>query len=429
MNAPGLQMRFRLCLVEPDSMSLRNLVAIFEQAEYEVTAYSGAEEALEGMSGQAPHLLLSEWELETEGELFCRSVCDRFPGLPVIFLSQNHDPDSRLAAVKCGALDYLIKPFNRDFLVSKVASAIRVAVGNGPVDRTLRGSPEGNTGPGFTEFLRENNKEIAIPVPDPESPFGFSYPSVSSWHKELSSPEAQIEFLEGQVRQGQMSREVYDIIKTCVSCNSINLSVRQICSECKFPIQNADIRLNRTCEKCGAISGDTVSIRCLSCLEEFEQDKANELTIYAYQVSSVTENQEESPLWNCLHDNGLKAHNGRLLADFLRLETCQHRAAEKPFAVMKLHFNTIQGNEDFSRELRKLGHIILLLKKTMQTNDILFFLHPDQLVVFSAYQEIEPAKARNEKFGDVLARLKLDSMVELTASSYDPRAEENIKTS
>jgi DNA-binding response OmpR family regulator len=51
------------------------------------------------------------------------------PGVPVIFISAHGEEDLRSRALKCGAVDYLLKPFSEEALLNAVQIALSPAPG------------------------------------------------------------------------------------------------------------------------------------------------------------------------------------------------------------------------------------------------------------------------------------------------------------
>lgn len=61
-----------------------------------------------------------------QGDEFCRVVKENVvtAGIPVILLTAKNDVDSTIGGLKCGADDYIAKPFNSDILRLKVKGMI-----------------------------------------------------------------------------------------------------------------------------------------------------------------------------------------------------------------------------------------------------------------------------------------------------------------
>jgi len=114
-------------LVVDDQATVRGImVALLEQSGYDVTAATGAEEALEHLQ-QNPccDLVLSDVMMQgTDGLTLLDRIGTEYPGTPVVMLTAVHDIQVATNAFRRGAVDYLLKPFDRTQLLSVVTRAI-----------------------------------------------------------------------------------------------------------------------------------------------------------------------------------------------------------------------------------------------------------------------------------------------------------------
>jgi putative nucleotidyltransferase with HDIG domain len=114
-------------LVIDDEASVRGVMtALLEHSGYEVTTANDAEEALDHLQ-QNPccDLVLSDVMMPgVDGfDLLDRIGLD-YPGTPVVMLTAAHDIEVATNAFRRGAVDYLLKPFERMQLISVVARAV-----------------------------------------------------------------------------------------------------------------------------------------------------------------------------------------------------------------------------------------------------------------------------------------------------------------
>ena len=121
----------RIMVVE-DEAQVRNLVVrVLSAAGYEVKAAGSAEraEALLDTTGYHPDMLVTDIVLPggANGRQVADRMCDRFPGLPVLFMSGY----TRDAVVHDGRLDegiaFLEKPFTPDGLLKRVREVLEAA--------------------------------------------------------------------------------------------------------------------------------------------------------------------------------------------------------------------------------------------------------------------------------------------------------------
>ena len=114
-------------LVVDDEASLRSIVsALLERSGYAVTVAASAEQALSLLHEQvAFDLVLSDIMMPgTDGLSLLDSICADFPGTPVVMCTAVQDVHVTTNAFRRGAIDYLLKPFERTQLESVVKRAI-----------------------------------------------------------------------------------------------------------------------------------------------------------------------------------------------------------------------------------------------------------------------------------------------------------------
>jgi len=119
-----------LCLVVDDDAAIRTLLADFlQQHGLQVeTAADGA--ALRRRlprtdSGQLDILVLDLMLPDDNGLVLCQWAKSLQPGLPVIMLTAQGDPVSRVLGLELGADDYLAKPFEPRELVARIKAVLR----------------------------------------------------------------------------------------------------------------------------------------------------------------------------------------------------------------------------------------------------------------------------------------------------------------
>ena len=114
-------------LVVDDEDSVRRIVsALLERSGYRVSTADGAEEALILLrEAQGYDLVLSDIMMPgTDGLALLDQITQDFPGTPVVLVSAIHDIHVATNAFRRGAVDYLLKPFERAHLENVVARAI-----------------------------------------------------------------------------------------------------------------------------------------------------------------------------------------------------------------------------------------------------------------------------------------------------------------
>lgn len=114
-------------LVVDDEPAVNSIIAaMLSRSGYAATTASGAEEALNCLrEDQAYDLVLSDIMMPgTDGIALLDRICIDHPGIPVVLITAVHDVQVATNAFRCGAADYLLKPFKRFQLESVVGRAI-----------------------------------------------------------------------------------------------------------------------------------------------------------------------------------------------------------------------------------------------------------------------------------------------------------------
>ena len=83
-------------------------------------------EARRALTERLPDLVLLDWNLpDGEGTAFCRALRSRSPQLPILMLTVRSDTKDILDGFACGADDYVVKPFDREVLFSRMQALLR----------------------------------------------------------------------------------------------------------------------------------------------------------------------------------------------------------------------------------------------------------------------------------------------------------------
>jgi putative nucleotidyltransferase with HDIG domain len=119
-------MQEHVLVVDDDAPVREIMVAMLERSGYDVTAAAGAEEAIEHLQ-QNPccDLVLSDVMMPgTDGLSLLDQIGADYPGTPVVMLTAVQDIHVATNAFRRGAIDYLLKPFERTQLIGVVSRAV-----------------------------------------------------------------------------------------------------------------------------------------------------------------------------------------------------------------------------------------------------------------------------------------------------------------
>ena len=109
-------------LVVEDDAALREAVCdTLELAEQTAIATGGGEEALQLLERQAVSLVISDVRmLPMDGIALLKEIRQRLPALPVVLMTAFADVDRAVEAMRAGACDFLLKPFEPSALLEHV---------------------------------------------------------------------------------------------------------------------------------------------------------------------------------------------------------------------------------------------------------------------------------------------------------------------
>ncbi len=109
-------------LVVEDDLALREAVCdTLELAGQAVVAAAGGEEALQLLARQTVSLVVSDVRmLPIDGIALLKEIRSRFPHLPVVLMTAFADVDRAVEAMRAGACDFLLKPFEPKALLDHV---------------------------------------------------------------------------------------------------------------------------------------------------------------------------------------------------------------------------------------------------------------------------------------------------------------------
>ncbi|MBI2413784.1 MAG: response regulator [Deltaproteobacteria bacterium] len=91
-------------------------------------AYNG-KEALDLMRQERPILVIADILMpELDGYQLCKIVKadDKLKEVPVVLITQLSDPHEIVRGMECGADDFIVKPYNEDFLLTRVQTILKI---------------------------------------------------------------------------------------------------------------------------------------------------------------------------------------------------------------------------------------------------------------------------------------------------------------
>lgn len=119
----------KLLAVDDEKSILLILDFVFGK-KFTVEKKSNGKEALDWMNqGNLPDIILADINMpEVDGYEFIKQIRSSgfFRNIPLIMLSGNESTSDKIKALKAGADDYLVKPFNPEELEARVENLFRI---------------------------------------------------------------------------------------------------------------------------------------------------------------------------------------------------------------------------------------------------------------------------------------------------------------
>ena len=131
----------QILIVEDSLTQALKLQYTLEQHDYIVSVANNGQAALDYLKEHAPALVISDIVMpEMDGYEMCRRIKEQeaLKAIPVILLTSLSDPVDVIRGLQCGADNFITKPYQEDFLISRVNSVL--------VNRELRRTASGDWG-------------------------------------------------------------------------------------------------------------------------------------------------------------------------------------------------------------------------------------------------------------------------------------------
>jgi DNA-binding response OmpR family regulator len=115
-------------LVVDDDMNLRKIICLFlRNADYEPLEAKNGKEGVEIAKQESPDLIVLDVMMPVmDGYSACQIIrsTPSISSIPVIMCTARNRKEDIVAAIKAGANDYLVKPFTRDGLLTKIKKVL-----------------------------------------------------------------------------------------------------------------------------------------------------------------------------------------------------------------------------------------------------------------------------------------------------------------
>ena len=116
--------RYSIYIVDDDPQIREGLTMALE-GSYEVRAFSSGEDAIEGLAGNLPDLMLLDFGLPGKnGMEVLRDARDLCPDMLVVMITAHEDVSMAVSAMRLGAYDYIVKPLYLEGIELTVRKAL-----------------------------------------------------------------------------------------------------------------------------------------------------------------------------------------------------------------------------------------------------------------------------------------------------------------
>ena len=119
----------RILIIDDDPAMVQVIADLCKEDGHTPIPYASGQKALDFMLGHSPQLILTDLRMGgVNGMDILRAARLTLPGIPVILLTASRQLESALEAMRAGAFDYILKPFNVEDLRLAVRRALAVCV-------------------------------------------------------------------------------------------------------------------------------------------------------------------------------------------------------------------------------------------------------------------------------------------------------------
>ena len=124
----SLQKLGHVIVIDDDASVRRSLCTMLERAGYQVSLYDCADAFLANPVVPRPSVILLDMRMPgTTGVGLQSQLKTLAQNVPIIFVSGDSRPEEIIAAMKQGAVDFLLKPFTAQVMMDVIQSAMRIS--------------------------------------------------------------------------------------------------------------------------------------------------------------------------------------------------------------------------------------------------------------------------------------------------------------
>ncbi|HLE17616.1 MAG TPA: response regulator, partial [Syntrophales bacterium] len=116
-----------ILVVEDSQTQAKQLQVLLKQLGYRIVIAYSVREALFILKEQKPVIIISDILMpDIDGYQFCKLLKsdDKLKDIAVILLTQLSDPREIVKGLACGADDFIVKPYNEEFLLARIHATL-----------------------------------------------------------------------------------------------------------------------------------------------------------------------------------------------------------------------------------------------------------------------------------------------------------------
>lgn len=112
--------------VDDASFLLQTLKMHLSETPYKLVCVTSGADALRFVEKRVPDLYILDVEMpEMDGYELALELMERGKSAPIIFLTGNSDKESVAKALSVGASDFIIKPINKEQVLSRISKFLK----------------------------------------------------------------------------------------------------------------------------------------------------------------------------------------------------------------------------------------------------------------------------------------------------------------
>ena len=208
----GMDKNIEILIVEDSLTQALKLQYILEQHDYSVAVANNGQEAIEYLREHTPALVISDIVMpEMDGYEMCRRIKEQeaLKAIPVILLTSLSDPVDVIRGLQCGADNFITKPYQEDFLISRVKSVL--------INRELRRTASGDWG--FKIFFRGEQYTITSDRMQMVDLLFSSFENAVQKNQELENAVRELKATQGELALAKEAAEKANQAKSLFLAN------------------------------------------------------------------------------------------------------------------------------------------------------------------------------------------------------------------